>query len=692
MRILLAFDRAEHHMATITQNSMKNMQFDYQTDILKLIDTLETQEFSMYDKLVLILSSLKAWDDIQAKTILSRYIHWAQGQPKTKEIIFIDTEKKYYIEVATEVLGYANIRYIGERVRVTELPGICAGQIHAQSNAAAQPLVKDKSKRKVAAQEVPKPKKGFGFFGRKPKGDSMNQPQPQQPDGGAPFMNPNDQPAPQQEPPRDFSQQIPQQEPPQNVSQQTPQQDFSQQIPQQDFSQPIPQSQPDFDQPLFGGMDMPYTPQTPQSQDGMGEVPLEIPDDPEPVPTQQSRFGDMNTAPDVNLFNIPEPEPQTEPEPVYQPEPEPSPVQEPAPQPNPMPGPAPQQPYPGPQPGPAPQPNPMPGPAQQYPYQATPQQPYQPNGPQSGMSPEGYPQPNMGYVPQVQQPMQMQPQQPQQMQGRSQTRRGNQQRVSRRSTAILVTGDRRSGVSSVVSNLAMIAAMGGESVLVLDFDFEHRGQSINFPVTHESQDVRYTTSLSNALRTPGNIQNYAIEYIPGLWYLGTSMAISDTRSAAAVVDNHKIQRLIGTALSQYDLVLIDAPFTCLSQWDALVTSATRIIHVMNNDLNAIMNNINLLCEDAFEDPSIYQTFIPKMSIVLNAIRPVNVAGYPANADNILNIFAALTEDYETYQDFAVGGQIFFNSDYDAIIAADKQPAETKYAQEYANVLQAIREV
>lgn len=658
MRILLAFDRAEQHISTITQNAMKNMQFDYQTDILKLIDTLETQEFSMYDKLVFILSSLKAWDDIQAKTILSRYIHWAQSQPKTKEIIFIDTEKKYYIEVATEVLGYPNIRYIGERVRVTELPGICAGQIHAQSNAAAQPLNKDKSKRKTTAQEVPKPKKGFGFFGRKPKGDSMNQPQPQQPDSQPPFQNPNDpasapqQPMPAVDPQQDFSQQIPQ--PPAQP------QDFSQQIPQPQPAAP----QQDFDQPLFGGMNVPYTPQPNQHTEDIGDIPLVIPDEPDPAPAQQSRFGNIDTAPDMNLFDIPEPEPQPvrkpvnitksqsepEPQPAYQPQPEPQPAYQPQPEPQPT--------Y---------QPQPEPQPAQQ---------------PSFGQAPQV----NPGFMPQVQQPVQMQ--QFKQPQGHG----ASKQRVSRRSTAILVTGDRRSGVSSIVSNLAMIAAAGGESVLVMDFDFDRRGQSINFPVTHESQDVRYTTSLSNALRAPGNIQNYAMEYVPGLWYLGTSMTVGDTKSAAAIVDNRKIQRLIGTALSQYDLVLIDAPFERLNEWDALITSSTRIIHVMNNDLNAIMNNINLLCEDAFEDPSIYQTYIPKMSIVLNAIRPVNVAGVPADANNILNIFAALTEDYETYQDFTVGGQIFFNAEYDAIIAADKQPAETKYAQEYAQVLQAVREV
>ena len=658
MRILLAFDRAEQHISTITQNAMKNMQFDYQTDILKLIDTLETQEFSMYDKLVFILSSLKAWDDIQAKTILSRYIHWAQSQPKTKEIIFIDTEKKYYIEVATEVLGYPNIRYIGERVRVTELPGICAGQIHAQSNAAAQPLNKDKSKRKTTAQEVPKPKKGFGFFGRKPKGDSMNQPQPQQPDSQPPFQNPNDpvsapqQPMPAMEPQQDFSQQIPQQP-----------------VQPQDFSQQIPQPQPaapqqDFDQPLFGGMNVPYTPQPNQHAEDIGDVPLVIPDEPDPAHAQQSRFGNIDTAPDMNLFDIPEPEPQPVRKPVditkSQPEPEPQPAYQPQPEPQPS-----YQPQPEPQP--AYQPQPEPQPVQQ---------------PSFGQAPQV----NPGFMPQAQQPVQMQ--QFKQPQGHV----ASKQRVSRRSTAILVTGDRRSGVSSIVSNLAMIAAAGGESVLVTDFDFDRRGQSINFPVTHELQDVRYTTSLSNALRAPGNIQNYAMEYVPGLWYLGTSMTVGDTKSAAAIVDNRKIQRLIGTALSQYDLVLIDAPFERLNEWDALVTSSTRIIHVMNNDLNAIMNNINLLCEDAFEDPSIYQTYIPKMSIVLNAIRPVNVAGVPADANNILNIFAALTEDYETYQDFAVGGQIFFNAEYDAIIAADKQPAETKYAQEYAQVLQAVREV
>lgn len=646
MRILVASNKAAAIQKPVTQNALKNMQFDFQPDCLKLIDMLETQEFSMYDQLVLVMSSLDQWDPIQRKTIMNRYLAWAKSQPTSKEIFFIDSSQEFYMDIVTEIQGRANIKYVGEQIRVTDLPKICAGTYRATSTTPPQ-LSKDTSKRKsVQNVEVPKPRKaGFSLFGKgkKTKESKAKQPVPEQ-EVQQPVT-------PQQPPVQEAPQPAPAQQPVQ-MPQAQPQADPFQE-PQAPTSVEMPSGDDPFDVPLFTGMES----KQPEVQHDDFGLDLDIDTQPaqSTAPVQQDRFN-LDSVEDVPVFQQePEPQPEPEPEPVYTPQPEPQPAQQPAPEP------------------------------QRPPVNQAPQQNYAP--------PMGQPQQN--YAPPVQQPQQVPMKKPAfapaQPAARA-PRRGAQTAAFKRSIAVLVTGDRRSGVSGVCSNLAVAASRAGESVLVLDFDFLRRGQSINFPIQHDENDARYLTPLANALRMPHSLDQYAVNYMDGLDYLGTSLVVSDIETAQSTVDNAKIQRLLGTALSKYDMVFIDCPFDKIMEWDALVTGATRIIHVMNNDMNSIMNNINLLCEDAFLDPSIYQMYIPRMGIVLNAVKPINVMGIPSNAQNLLQLFMSITGDEDSYTDFAVLGEIPFLFDYEQIIASDTQIAETKYGQYYQQILQLLREV
>ena len=653
MRILVASNKAAAIQKPVTQNALKNMQFDFQPDCLKLIDMLETQEFSMYDQLVLILSSLDQWDAVQRKTILTRYLAWAKGQPASKEIIFIDSSREFYMDIVTEIQGQSNIHYIDKKIRVADLPKICAGTYRA-TDAVPQELAKDTSRRQaVQAPSVPKPHKGgFGFFGKNKK----NQQQPAQP----PVQPPMQQPAPdpvQEKPPVQASAGASQ--PSMSEPWAAPEHPTSRAGVSSPQSVQTQQDVSEFDVPLFGDFNPPQKSEQPASSDFGLDLDLDVGEPSarqQTKPTQQDRF-DINNVDDVPVF---QPEPAPAPMPTYQPEP----------QPEPMNGSADNARF-----GAA---QPMGNPQQMNPYVGNPQQMNQAVGVQQPM-----------------QPMQPAPA-PAQMQRRRPSRapqtRQNNGAAFRRSIAVLVTGDRRSGVSSVCSNLAVAAAMMGEAVLVLDFDFLRRGQSINFPIQHDENDARYLTPLANALRMPHSLDQYAVNYIDGLDYLGTSLVVSDIEAAQSTVDNAKIQRLIGTALSKYDMVFIDCPFDKIMEWDALVTGATRIIHVMNNDMNAIMNNINLLCEDAFLDPSIYQMYIPRMGIVLNAVKSINVMGIPASAKNLLSLFMGITGDEDSYADFAVLGEIPFFADYEKIVASDTQIAETQYGQFYQQLLQMLREV
>ncbi len=633
MRILIASDKAAAIQKNIAQNAQKNMIFEYQPDILKLIDMLEVQEFSAYDQLVLILSGLDKWDSIQRESILNRYIAWAMKQDPSKQIFFLDTTKEYYMNIVTEIQGKTNIHYMEGRIRAADLPKVCAGSYHPgteEPTPAQATISKDTSRRnQVKPNQVPTARKGgFSLFGRKKK-----------------ETKPKDQ--------EDFSQT------PQPVKEER-EEDFSQ-TPQpiEPTPEPVPESAPvsvpDEDELLFGNGFMDHTAQQEPKQDDLlldMNTPLYQEPIANPTPVQDKPafdIGDMDES--TPMFNQPEPEPEPAPAPESILEPDLNSQSAGV------------------------------GGFQSNPHSFS-QQPtnefvQKPQSPVPTIASAPVPAPSTEPV--INKVAKRKP-------------KKSSKGTFKRSMAVLVTGDRRQGVSSVCSNLAIAAARNGESVLVLDFDFIRRGQSINFPIQHDANDARYLTPLSIALRMPQSLDQYVVHYDDGLDYLGTSLYVADIENAMSVVDNSRIQRLIGTALSQYDIVFIDCPFDKVMEWDALVTSATRIVHVMNSDQNAIMNNVTLLDEDAFLDPSIFQMYVPRMGLVLNAAKPIKLYGIPVNADNILSVFMELTGDEDSYVDFDVLGEIPYIENYEGILASDKQPAETKYGSYYQNILQRLREV
>lgn len=261
----------------------------------------------------------------------------------------------------------------------------------------------------------------------------------------------------------------------------------------------------------------------------------------------------------------------------------------------------------------------------------------------------------------------------------------------RRSKAVLITGDRRSGVSSIASNLALTSASQGLRVLIIDLDFDRRGQFINFPIAHDASDVRYLTPLMNALKSPFDLDDCAISYAPGLDYLGTSLYVSDVKILKTATTEQRLQKLVSTALNKYDMVYLDCPFECLHTWPILIATASDIVHVMGNDLNSIFNNINLLCDDAFEDTSDFQMYIPKMGIVLNNTVACRVAKRDACAENIRGIMVALTGD-SSYEDYAVYGEVPHIENMNDILSNDLQPAQTDCMPYYSSIIQALEEV
>lgn len=264
------------------------------------------------------------------------------------------------------------------------------------------------------------------------------------------------------------------------------------------------------------------------------------------------------------------------------------------------------------------------------------------------------------------------------------------QSFTRRSKILTFTGDRRSGVSSITTNCAMTAAMAGLNILIVDLDMQRKGQAINMPVVADQDDTRYLATLMAALRTPYNLENIAIPYMEGLAYIGISLYSTDIKLYEESADSDKLQKLLTYALSRYDLICVDCPFESINKYDCLVTLSNSIIHSMNSDTKAVMNAVNMICPDSFEDIGNYQLYVAKSNLVINDVQPNRVNGMPVNGRNIISIFSDLTGD-DIYEDFRVLPDIPHFEEYNQYIMEDKQPAMAGHSKIYGALLDALCE-
>lgn len=264
------------------------------------------------------------------------------------------------------------------------------------------------------------------------------------------------------------------------------------------------------------------------------------------------------------------------------------------------------------------------------------------------------------------------------------------QSFTRRSKILTFTGDRRSGVSSITTNCAMTAAMAGLNVLIVDLDMQRKGQAINMPVVSDQDDTRYLATLMAALRTPYNLENIAIPYMEGLAYIGISLYSTDIKLYEESADSDKLQKLLTYALSRYDLICVDCPFESINKYDCLVTLSNSIIHSMNSDTKAVMNAVNMICPDSFDDIGNYQLYIAKSNLVINDVQPNSVNGMPVNGRNIISIFSDLTGD-DIYEDFRVLPDIPHFAEYNQYIMEDEQPATAGHTKIYGALLDALCE-
>lgn len=251
----------------------------------------------------------------------------------------------------------------------------------------------------------------------------------------------------------------------------------------------------------------------------------------------------------------------------------------------------------------------------------------------------------------------------------------------KRTKIILCTGERRSGNSTFMSNIAQVMQRDGLSCLVVDLDFERRGQAINFPFDHDPDDVRLTYSLYNAIKSTTGIDEHAIQLDEGLDFLGTSMYVADPQIMYDHVTNDALQRLLATALSEYDVILVDCPFERLKLYTSLVGMASIVVHSVLTDIRSVYNTLNALTESDFASVTDYNLYLSKMMLLLNCYTAHKWNGAEITEKYLPQVMYGLT-DSQMYLNFAVVGRIPYFPDYDTYMDGGKLLVDNKKYRDY----------
>lgn len=259
----------------------------------------------------------------------------------------------------------------------------------------------------------------------------------------------------------------------------------------------------------------------------------------------------------------------------------------------------------------------------------------------------------------------------------------------KRTKILLFTGERRSGISTAVSNCAAQACKDGLNVLIVDLDYERRGQAFNFPFLHDENDIRMTHSLYNANKNPSQIKEYVIHLDQGLDFLGTSLAVVETNIMHKHVTNESLQCLLTTATSYYDIIFVDCPYEQIIEYSNLILLSNTILHSLNTDQRSVINTLNAITTDDFDNVNSYNTYMAKVMFLLNNYTPHFWNGKEIN-ERMLTIYMGELIGDNVFQNVAVVGRIPSYDDYDYCMDDGKLLVHNKrYAKDFVNILNEI---
>lgn len=188
---------------------------------------------------------------------------------------------------------------------------------------------------------------------------------------------------------------------------------------------------------------------------------------------------------------------------------------------------------------------------------------------------------------------------------------------------IFVTGTGRIGQSTITGSLGFTAAQFFCRSLIVDLDMIKRAISCIYP-DYTNINSQQSSGLVAAIRSPHLIDQIAQEHYDRVSTLGISISAADNRKILKSISALDIQTLLLQALQKFNVVVVDMPWSYLTENPQLLGLPHDILFCTSNDIMTMISDLNVLTEDAFARPEDFQMLIAKMKFVLNMTSAENM--------------------------------------------------------------------
>lgn len=166
------------------------------------------------------------------------------------------------------------------------------------------------------------------------------------------------------------------------------------------------------------------------------------------------------------------------------------------------------------------------------------------------------------------------------------------QKIATDRGVISFMGERKSGVSGLVANMADTYAVAGKRVLVIDLDIHQRSQTLYFGNYNKAVDEHL--GLGNGLMKvalKGSLERVAVQITSRISVLGISREEEVGEEWEETIQK-ELENIVEEAREYYDIVLIDVPMESFSTYlEGLVSTVDKNILVVENNWYDIENFI-----------------------------------------------------------------------------------------------------
>lgn len=190
---------------------------------------------------------------------------------------------------------------------------------------------------------------------------------------------------------------------------------------------------------------------------------------------------------------------------------------------------------------------------------------------------------------------------------------------------LAVTGDRQSGVSTTVANLAEMYGSLKYRTLVIDLDYLRRSQGVLFKEFDEGIQLepRVANGLLVSLANPKNLEEVVSVVSKNVSVLGISNESDKfitkfaNRPFEQLYASTNLINLLSFAKSLYDIVIIDVPFKELEKIGSFLTYVDRVLICSGNSENCLNNLFEVEIEQLFNKNALVgQTLVSKSKLIL----------------------------------------------------------------------------